>query len=138
MSLETIRTDIVTAVEAAKAGFNLGYTLVVEYENRIVVDTKTQTNPFLTVETIILDGSQLEIANAPHHRLLGQIHIAAAVPDGSGASQANRLLDWFIPKLHGKTFNTVRTKLAVPSKPIPHLGWQYYGVAIPFWSDQPS
>ena len=136
MSLELIRTDIVTAMEAAKVGFSLGYTLLIEYENRIVVDTKTQTKPFLTVEIIVTDGSQMELGNSPRHRILGQIHLCAVVPDGSGSADANKLLDWFIPKLHGKAFGTVRTHFAVPAKPTPHLGWQYYGVAIPFWSDQ--
>ena len=38
MSLETIRTDIVTAVEARRTTFSGGYTLVVEYDNVLLVE----------------------------------------------------------------------------------------------------
>ena len=46
MSLELIRTDLVTAIEARRATFSGGYTLVIEYDNVLLVDTRTQTNPF--------------------------------------------------------------------------------------------
>lgn len=138
MSLEAIRVDLVTAVEAARAGFNLGYSLIIEYENRIIVDKKSQVNPYLTVDILMLDGRQIELSNNPLHRITGQLYLIACVPDGSGSSQANKLLDWFVPKLHKKTFGAVRTSFAIPAKPQPHLGWQHYGIVIPFWSDQSS
>lgn len=134
MSLEAIRIAIATAVEGARSSFT-AHPLVVEYDNMIIVDTKTQTNPFLIVQTKLMDGEQADISNSPIHRIYGQIHLAAAVPEGSGRAKANALLDHFYPKLQRTQFGVVRTKMAVPVKDTTHDGWVYYPVLIPFWSD---
>lgn len=138
MSRAQIRTDLVTAVEAAKTGFSPGYTLVIEYDNRIIVDTKTQTDPFMCVKILLLDGQQIGLSDDPKHRITGQLHIQAAVPEGEGVAKANELLDWFTPRLHRKALGTVRTQMAVMAKPTPHLGWEYHTVIVPFWTDQPG
>ena len=135
MGLETIRVDITTAVKAAALLFT-AYPLIVEYDNREMVDTKTQTDPFLTVEIKMLDGEQADLSSNPTHRMYGQIHMSAAVPMGTGRSMANILLDHFYPRLQRKTLGTVKTEMAVPANRVEHLGWYYYPVLIPFWSDQ--
>lgn len=137
MSREAIRTSIVTAVEAAKATFS-DYTLLIEYDNRIVVDTKTQTDPFLMVRILYLSAEQANLSNNPTHRVWGQIHLAAVVPEGSGSAKANSLLDFFVPKLHLKSFGTVRTMAATTAASQTLNARVYYAMAIPFWSDQPS
>ena len=138
MSLEAIRTSITTAVEAAKVGFLGGYTLVIEYDNRIIVDTQTQTNPFLQVRTKLLSAEQADISNSPIHRIYGQIHLAAVVKEGSGMKAAYDLLDHFYPRLQRKALGVIRTHMATLAPEIHHLGWCYYPVALPFWSDQVS
>ena len=138
MSYESIRPDIVPAIEAAKAGFSLGYGLVIEYDNVIIVDTKTQTDPFLSVEIKLLTGDQAALATNPEKRVWGSLVLAAAVPEGSGTSKAFKLLDWFVPALQRKEFGKVRTQMGTYGPKRPHLGWVYYPAVIPFWSDQPS
>lgn len=135
MSLDSIRQSVATAVGSALTGFT-DYSVVVEYDNRIVVDTQTQIVPFLTVETKLLDGFQADLSDKPIHRLLGQIHLAVAAPEGAGRAQANKLLDHLYPKLQRKKLGVIHTRMAVPAPERPHLGWVYYPVLIPFWSDQ--
>ena len=136
MSLETIRTDIVTAVEARRATFSGGYTLVVEYDNVLLVDTRTQTNPYLCVEIKFIQGKQADLSNAPLQRVYGQLLLSAAVPEGSGSSRALILLDYFALGLQRRAFGTVRTHVSSPSQSRPHLGWVYFTISLPFWSDQ--
>ena len=136
MSLDAIRVAVVTAVESAKATFAGGYPLVIEYDNKIVVDTKTQVNPFLCVRTLMLDGFQVDISNNPLQRVTGQIHLGAAIPKGDGSAKALQLLDHFGPRLHRKTLGVVRTLMSEPGKPVEHEDWVYYTLLVPFWSDQ--
>lgn len=135
MSLELARQDIVTAIEAAKVGAPVA-NLVIEYDNRILVDTATASGPFLSVRILNLDAYQADLSANAIHRFEGQIHLAAAVKEGSGAAAANTLLDFFYPKLQRKQFGSVRTHMAKTAKPVPHLGWVYYPVLIPFWFDR--
>jgi len=137
MGRETIRVDIVTAVKAAADLFTT-WPLKVEYDNILVVDTSTQTDPFLCVEIKHTDAYQANLGPGALHRYMGFIILSAVVKDGSGSSKANQLLDFLVPKLHGKTHGTVRTLLAESAPTKPHLGWQYFPMLIPFWSDQPS
>lgn len=136
MSLELIRTDIVTAIEARRATFSGEYTLVIEYDNVLLVDTRTQTNPFLSVEIKFIQGGQADLSNTPLQRVYGQLLLSAAVPEGSGSSKALKLLDYFAAGLQRKAFGTVRTHVSSPSQSRPHLGWVYFTVSLPFWSDQ--
>lgn len=136
MSLDLIRTDIVTAIEARKTTFSGGYTLVIEYDNVLLVDTRTQTNPFLSVEVKFIQGEQADLSDAPLQRVYGQVLLSAAVPEGSGSSKALKLLDHFAAGLQRKTLGTVRTHVSSPSQMRPHLGWAYFTVSLPFWSDQ--
>jgi len=135
MSLEVIRQAVTNAVEAAKVTFT-EYPLVIEYDNRILVDTQTQVNPFLQVRVLILDGGQVDLSNDPLHRYIGQLHLAAVTKEGGGSAEANRLLEHFYPKLHKNSLGGVRTYMAKPSTPKPHLGWIYTPVLIPFWFDR--
>lgn len=136
MSLESIRVSVATAVEGVRAGFNLGYPLVVEYDNITIVDTRTQLDPFLTVNVKLLSGEQKDLSDHPTHRIHGQIVIAAAVPEMTGSSKALKLLDFFYPSLQRKKLGNITTWAVTPAPVHPHLGWEYYSILIPFWSDQ--
>ncbi len=135
MSLELAREAIVTAVEAAKVGAPVS-PLVIEYDNRIVVDTQTQSKPFLRIEIKYLDGYQADLSHNPIHRFNGYISVQAAVKDGSGTKDANALLEHFYPQLHKRSMGIVRTHMAKPVPEQPHQGWCYYSVIIPFWFDR--
>jgi len=135
MSLELIRQGIVTAVEARAAAFT-SYPLVVEYDNRILVDTRTQQNPFLQVRILLLGAEQVNVSDDPLHRFIGQIHIAAATKEGSGTKQANELLEFFYPHLQKKTLGGVRTLMSSFSRTQTQLGWDYTPALIPFWYDK--
>lgn len=128
---ESFRQAVVTAVEARKALW-VGYSLIVEYDNRIIVDTQTQTNPFLCVEIQYLDGEQVDLGGSPNHRVYGSLTVAAAVKEGSGSKLANELLQHFYPALHLTTIDGARMWGAKPEKTKPHRGWVYHPVSIPF------
>lgn len=135
MSREQIRQDIVTAVEALKTGFPGAYPLVIEYDNILVIDTQTQVNPYLRVDIKIIDMVQADLSNDPTHRVHGQLVLVAGVKEGTGVKAANLILDYFYPKLQRKTFGSVHTHMATVTREVPHLGWLYLPVVIPFWSD---
>jgi hypothetical protein len=134
-TLEQARIDIVTAIEAAKAGAPVS-PLVIEYDNRIVVDTQTQTKPYLAVHVKFMEGRQADLSARPIHRISGQIHLAAVAKDGTGSSEALKLLDFFYPQLHQRSMGVVRCHMATLAQVKPHLGWNYYPVLIPFWFDK--
>lgn len=134
MGLETARQSIVTAIEAAKTG-NPVSGLIIEYDNRIIVDTQTQTNPYLAVQIMWMSGEQADLSATPLHRMWGQIHLAAVVKEGSGSAAANGLLDWFYPRLQRKAWGAVRTLMADYAPVKPWQGWVYYPVLTPFWYD---
>lgn len=137
MSLELVVSHTMGEIQIIAATFT-EWPLIVEYENRIEVDTKTQTDPFLCVKTKFLDGYQVEISDRPHQRWIGQVHLAAAIPDGAGVAKARKLLDFFYPKLQRKKFGLMRTRMAEPGGVTDHLGWEYHGVIVPFWADVPT
>lgn len=132
--METIRQNITTALEAAKIG-TPGGVPVIEYDNRILVDTQTQTAPFVQCRIVMQGAEQADLNAKPIHRVYGQIHLAVAVKEGAGSAAASTILDYLYPQLQAKTLGVVRTKYAVMAPPIPHLGWVYLPVLIPFWSD---
>lgn len=135
MALEDVRQAIVAAVEAAKVGCPGGIPLI-EYDNRIIVDTQTQSVPFICVKILFLDAEQADLNVNPTHRLYGQIHVSAAVKEGEGMSIGLKMLGHFYPQLHKKQLGSVRTKMAKLVQSRPHLGWVYYPALIPFWSDE--
>ncbi len=135
MSLELIRQAVVTAVEAAKVGFS-EYSLVIEYDNVIIVDTATQQDPFLIVKIKVIDGKQIDLSDHPTHRYVGQIEVSAASKEGDGSAKVNRLLEWFYPKLHKNSFGGVRTYMATFGGSTTLKGWVYKPVIIPFWFDR--
>lgn len=133
MTREEIRLAVVTLVETRKATWS-AYPLVIEYDNRILVDTQKQTNPFLCVSIVYISGEQLELAGV-NHRVWGQVHVSAAVRVGEGSGKANELLDHFVPALHMRAISNLRLWGASPVRDRPHLGWVYYPVLVPFEAD---
>jgi hypothetical protein len=136
MGRETIRKDITAAVSAAVT--TLYPKMVVEYDNRVIVDTATAQAPFLQCNIRFVDSEQRELAPDSATRYRGQIELAVAVKDGQGVAEAYKVLDALVPLLQRKALGTVRTYNAQSVRDKPHLGWVYFPSLIPFWSDQPS
>lgn len=133
---EGFRAAVVAAVETLKTSW-VDYTLLVEYDNRIVVDTQTQVNPFLCVHIVYTGGEQASLGQTQtHHRVYGSVIVSAAVKLGSGTKQANDLLEHFIPSLHLTSIGGARMWGASPEKDKEHRGWIYYPVVIPFDFDE--
>ena len=128
---ETFRQAVVTQIQALAATW-VEYPLIVEYDNRTVVDTQKQTNPFLCVQIVYMGGEQVTLGTTPHHRVSGQIHLAAAVRDGQGSARSNALLQHFYPTLHLRSIDGARMWGASFEKDRPHLGWVYSPILIPF------
>ena len=133
-TLDQHRQSIVTAIEAAKATFT-DYPLVIEYDNRVIVDTAAQINPFLCVSIKFLDGWQADLADNPIHRKIGQVHLQAAAKAGSGSAKALQLVEHFYQALQRKTLGGVRTQMARFAKEQPDKGWVYYPALVPFWTN---
>lgn len=136
--MESTRIAIVTAIEALRLTYATDANLVIEYDNRIAVDPAQQVNPYLAVQIKFIDGFQVEIANNPLHRLVGQVYLVAWVKENTGSSKANLLLEHFYKDLQRKQFGTVRLRMAVPTKQVKVLDWVGFPVILPFWTDQAS
>lgn len=135
MGLDAYRQSLVTAVEAAKATFAT-YPLVIEYDNRLIVNPETQTNPYLCVEVKFIEGYQADLSASPTQRILGQLLLSANVKLGSGSAQALNLIDHFQSALQRKSFGSVRTHMGTFVKPQEHLGNWIVSAVIPFWVDR--
>lgn len=135
MGLEQARQDITAAIEALRPLFPLPATPI-EYDNLRIVDTQTQSEPYIRVNCVFMDGYQADMAVNPIHRKLGQIHLAVAVKEGKGSAAGLRLLDLIYPQLQGKRLGIVRTKFAKFAPPHLDKGWTNYPVLIPFWFDE--
>lgn len=133
MTREEIRGVIVDLVEARAASWS-AWPLLIEYDNRLVVDLKTQQDPYLCIDIAYISGEQVDLAGTDH-RVYGQVHVMAAIREGGGTAKANQLLDFFVPALHMKASGGLRLWGSKPVSKQPHLNWVYYPVIIPFDAD---
>ena len=134
-SREDVRQAIVTAIEARKASW-ADNTLIVEYDNRELVNRDTHVNPFLCVELLYIDGYQASLFPDPVHRILGTIILTAKVKQGSGSKAANDLLDHFYTAIHlTDTITPIRTHAAKLVRAKSEAGWVGESAVIPFWYD---
>lgn len=132
---EQARVAIVTKV-AAIASTWVGPTLIVDYDNKELVNWATQTNPFLSVEIVHIDGYQAGLSNVPVQRVLGTIVLTAKAPIGSGMKALNDLLEFFYPAMHmTDSMTPVRTYAARLVDGKPTASWRAKAAVIPFWYD---
>ena len=133
-TLESARAAIATAVDTASAGSPTP-NLVIEYDNRMLVDTATASAPFLRVEVAYAAGYQADLSATPIHRFSGNIVLSAVVKEGQGSSDALKLLAHFYLALQAQQFGPVRTRKCSPGGSQAFKGWVYHRVFIPFWFD---
>lgn len=138
MSREAARVEIVTAIEALKTAWTGGYTPVIDYDNRELVNIAGQTNPYLSVELVYLDGQQMDLGPQPLVGTYGQIWLAVLVKRGKGTSQANALMDYFEKGLQLQRWTLVSTQVKRP-QPARQLKENYALVSlIDFWYHETS
>lgn len=136
-AIEQARVDIVTVVMAAQAAWT-AYPLTVEYGNREVVDQNLQTKPYLKVKILPLSASQLDMADKPHVKQLGQIQLIAVAKEGSGESEANQLLDFLTPYFDMKAFSLVNCYAVEAQTPRTISGWEYCPAIVNYWYNRTS
>ncbi len=132
-TLEQARSAIATAVNNLAATW-VTYTLEVEWDNRNTINFATQTNPYLCVEIMLIDGTQAGLTAT--QRVFGSLILTARVRKGQGTSSANTLLQHFYPSLQmSDTMFPVRTHAArIVSAGIVN-DWAGQSAVIPFWYD---
>lgn len=106
MSQVQVATDI-TAVITQIIADHSEYPLVVEQQNKTVVDQAGQDNPYLRVEIRFLSADQLDLADRPRVEKWGQIHLIAVTKPGSGTSRAKALLDFVATRFELKRVGIV-------------------------------
>lgn len=132
---EDVRVALTTKINALKATW-AAYTLIVEYDNRTLVNLATQQNPYLKVSIVYMDGFQVDMAASPTHRVLGTIIVEAFTKEGGGSKMANDLLQHFYPNLQmSDAMPPIRTYAAQFKTGRLFDGWQPEAVIIPFWYD---
>jgi len=109
------------------------YTLLIETDNRDIVDLASQTNPFICASIINLSGEQLDLGAAPRTRQYGQIQLAIAAKQGKGTGDIEDLLDFIAPYFSMKDFATVRCFAISLQKPRKEKEWYYQPLIIPFY-----
>lgn len=137
MSREAARIDIATAVNAAAAAW-VSYPVVVDYENRDLVDYASQVKPFLGVDIVYHGGEQMDMGPSPLVGAYGSIALAVCVPEGKGTSESNLLMDHFTTRLQLKQWALVKTEAARPQPSVPRKGWYCLVTLINFWYHEPA
>lgn len=133
-NLDTYRQQLVAEIEAIRIQSGSG--VVIQYDNRDIVETTTQSGPFLDVSIEYIDGEQVDLSNKPVHRIVGLLVLTARVREGSGSAGAYDLLSNFYMKLHGRQVGDVKLAMSKFSRPKKVDGW--WGVAsfMPFHINQ--
>lgn len=133
---EDIRQVVTTRVESLKASFT-AYAVQVEYDNANTVNRATQSNPFLSVTFVYMDGYQTALGSNSLSRAIGTIVVEAWDKEGAGTARMNRLLEHFYRPLHmTDSMAPARTFAArFSSKRVPVQGWIAQAALIPFWYD---
>lgn len=109
------------------------YTLVVEPENRRVVDQATQVNPYLMVWIDFLSAQQADMADNPLVRYTGQIVIHVVAKCDSGTKPAAALRDFIRPYLSMQNLGTLHLDVAEIYRAKEIKGWEHFPLLVNFW-----
>jgi hypothetical protein len=120
-------------VEAVKLTYPSS--VIIEYDNRNIVDTHRQHDAWLEASVQFVDAYQGDLGPSPFHRHIGVLELSAYVKEGHGTAKALALTDYFSSRLHGRQFGTVRTLFTDMRPPAKQKGWYISRVGVPFWFD---
>lgn len=130
-NIETYRQQLAAAVEVARESY-VDQNLIIEYDNRYLVDMNTQTDPFLCVEVTYAGARQADLSNKPVHMIAGLLVLTAKVREGAGTANAYNLLDHFYEKLQFRVIGDCRMEMANIVRPAKLAGWWGISAIIPF------
>lgn len=133
VTLDDIRTKVVTAVEAIKAEYGQ---VLVEYYHLKSVDLNLQSDTFLSVRTMLYDGNQINLGRNGGNRIMGTLILEAKYKEGSGNKVACNILEFFYRRLHMTDAHyPLRTQASRFSSRTVVKGWLAEAAIIPFWCD---
>lgn len=124
MTIEAARVEIATIAATLVAAHSV-YPLVVEYDNRLVVDQVAQETPYLQLQMKYLSGMQMDMAAKPIVGQFGQLLLAVVVKAGTGTKAANDLMDFVVPYFELQKLTLLQLKEFQPTAAITLNGWYY-------------
>ena len=131
---EEVRQKVAERVEQL-AGSWVGYPLSIEYDNKLL-NQSAQSDPYLAIKMIYMDGGQIDLGANPGHRAIGTLIVEAWDKVGNGKSASNRLLQHFYPHLHmTDSLSPLRLRAARFSTSAIRNGWVAEASIVPFWYD---
>lgn len=130
-NLDAYRQQLVAAVEAARNTYS-DCDLVIEYDNRDIVDMRTQSTPFLSVEIEYIRAVQGDLSSKPIHKIAGLLILTAKVREGAGTAAAYTLLEHFYTALQYRVIGDCRLEFSDLIKPTQLKGWWGVSAVIPF------
>lgn len=130
-NIDTYRQQLVAAIEAAKESYT-NKNLVIEYDNRYLVDMNTQSDPFLCAEIVYVGAVQGDLSNKPIQKIAGMLVLTAKVREGAGTAGAYSLLNHFYENLQFRVIGNCRMEIASIVKPAKLAGWWGISAVIPF------
>lgn len=135
MSRESIRIALATQIAAMQAAWLVakGTPLVVEVDNRKMVDQATQSKPYLQVELRFMSAEQADLSHNPMVRHDGQLLLAAVAKDNSGMAAANELLDFARPYFELQYIGPMQCQVMQDYPGKSKLGWYYSPAIVNFW-----
>ena len=107
MSQVQVATDITAALQQVIAA-HTEYPLVIEQQNKTVVDQATQDDPYLRIEIRHLAADQMDLSPRPRVEKWGQIHLIAVCKPGAGTARVKALLDFATPYFELKRVGIVQ------------------------------
>lgn len=126
------RAAIMTVIQQAVDDWD-DFPLLVETENRRIIDQATQVNPYLRVWIDFLGAQQAELGLNPLVRQTGQIMVQVVVKCDSGTRLPATLRDFLRPYLSLKNLGGLQTSVAEIYKSKEIKGWEHYPLLINFW-----
>lgn len=135
MSREQVRIAVANTVVSMQAAWKAakGVDLVVETDNRKMVDQATQEKPYLQVQIRYMAAEQADMADNPFIRTDGQILLAVVAKENSGTSEANELIDFVRPYFELKNIGPAQCKAVEDKSAVPKNGWYYSPAIVNFW-----
>lgn len=132
MSQTQARREIATAIEAARLAWT-DYPLVVEQENRDVINYATQVKPFVSVDVVFYDGKQMDLGPEPLQGVYGQVYIAVCTQEGKGTSEVTPVIDHMSKALSRQSFPLVKMGVPQPQPAVTRKGWYCQVTLVSFW-----
>lgn len=136
MTHDEIRSTFAQAVENVKVLFT-EYPVVIEYDNRMIVNVDNQTNPFLCVETKIVGGRQADLSANPIRRYVGFFILTAKARLGEGTRKQTELLEFFYTRLDKRKIGPSIIEMADFDGVVRKSGnWTGISALLPFRADR--